>query len=279
MKYTVLQLTQNILSALNSDEVNSIGDTTESTQVSQILKNTYYNMVAREVFPEHTRLFHLDPSLDGTEPVLMFKPDGVSKVIWIKYFDSNIRSSIAGGSSIHDTNVDLVGLAGSNTSASPLYKYVTILPTQQFLDMTNQFNTNQSNVDTFTFTEGPNTFTFNYKTDKQPQYCTVIQDFYFIFDSFDNTQDTTLQATKILCLGNVIPVFTLTDNFVPDLDDAQFPLLLNEAKALAFMELKNTQHPKAEQDAKRQWSSVQQTMSLVDKPSYFDQLPNFGRKC
>lgn len=278
MKYTVLQLTQNILASLNSDEVNSIGDTVESNQVAQILQNTYFNMVAREVFPEHTRLFHLTPSNDESQPILMFKPEDVSKVNWIKYFDTNILSSIGGGSSIHDTNVDLIGTS-NNTDASPNFKYVTILPTQQFLDMVGTFNTNQSNVDTFTFTEGANTFTFNYKDDKQPQFCTVIQNYYFIFDSFDGTQDSTLQASKILCSGNVVPAFRLEDNFVPDLNDQQFPLLLNEAKSLAFMELKNTQHPKAEQEAKRQWGSAQKTMSLVDKPSYFDQLPNFGRRC
>lgn len=278
MKYTVLQLTQNILSSLNSDEVNSIGDTVESNQVAQIIQNTYFDMVAREVFPEHTRLFHLTPSNDETQPILMYKPDYVSKVNWIKYFDTNITSGISGGSSIHDTNVDLRGTANS-TNASPNFKYIDIIPTQQFLDMVGTFNTNQTNVDTFTFVEGSNTFTFNYKDDKQPQFCTVIQNYYFIFDSFDQTQDSTLQASKILCSGNVVPTFKLEDNFIPDLNDQQFPLLLNEAKSLAFMELKNTQHPKAEQEAKRQWSSAQRTMSLVDKPSYFDQLPNFGRRC
>lgn len=277
MKYTLLQLTQNILASLNSDEVNSIGDTSEAGQVAEIIRTTYYNMVAREDFPEHTRLFHLNSSTTGAEPVLMFKPDGVSKVIWMKYYDSNILSNTAGGSSIHDTNVDLIGT--SSVEASPLFKYVTLLPTQQFLDMVNQFNTNDTNVDTYTFTEGSNNFTFNYKDNKQPQFCTCIQNFYFIFDSFDSSVDSTLQANKTLCLGQTIPPFSMTDNFIPELAEQQFPLLLSESKALAFMELKNTQHPKAEQDAKRQWSSLMKTQSLVDKPSYFDQLPNFGRRC
>lgn len=277
MRYTLLQLTQNILSSLNSDEVNSIGDTTESTQVAELIRTTYYNMVAREDFPEHTRLFHLEPSTSSAEPVLMFKPDGVSKVIWMKYFDSNVLSTTAGGSNIHDTNVDLVGT--SNVEASPLFKYVTMLPTQQFLDMVNQYNRNDSNVGTYNFTEGANNFVFNYKTNKQPQYCTCIQNFYFIFDSFDSVVDSTLQANKSLCLGQAIPPFSMTDNFIPELAEQQFPLLLSESKSLAFLEMKSTPHPKAEQDAKRQWSSLMKTQSLVDKPSYFDQLPNFGRRC
>ncbi len=50
--------------------------------------------------------------------------------------------------------------------------------------------------------------------------------------------DTTLQTSKTLCYGQIIPTFTLEDSFIPDLDDTQFPLLLNEAKAIAFVELK-----------------------------------------
>jgi len=36
-------------------------------------------------------------------------------------------------------------------------------------------------------------------------------------------------------------------------------------------------HPQAEREIKRQWGTLQKDKSLVDKPSYFDQLANFGR--
>jgi len=68
------------------------------------------------------------------------------------------------------------------------------------------------------------------------------------------------------------------DTFIPELDDQQFPLLLNEAKSLAFFELKQTPHTKAEQEARRQWTSLQRDKSVDDKPSSFDALPNFGRR-
>jgi len=70
----------------------------------------------------------------------------------------------------------------------------------------------------------------------------------------------------------------MTDNFITDMEDYKFPLLVNEAKSLAFFELKQSVHPKAEQEAKRQWSNVSKTKSLTDKPTYFEQLPNFGRR-
>jgi len=69
----------------------------------------------------------------------------------------------------------------------------------------------------------------------------------------------------------------MADSFEPDIDPEQVPLLLNEAKSLAYFELKQTPHVKAEQEAKRQWSSLQKDKSVDNKPSYFDQLPNYGR--
>lgn len=354
MKLTLLQLTQNILSSLDSDEVNSIFDTTESMQVATCIQTTFFNLVSRAGLPDQMQLFQLVPSGDSSKPVLMFKPANVDKIDWLKYLDTNPNANQQVdqfGAFQHDLNVDVLppwtttststvtmqtgnatfvtatvvtgiaagqGVAASSganlmsgtvvsyvgttliinvTSVigsgsfsswsitenilgtpSPIYKYVTLLPTQQFLDMVNNFNLNDSNVQSFTFTEGANSFNLYYKNDSQPNYATVIENFYFIFDSFDSTQDSTLQASKTLCSGQTIPTFTMQDSFIPDLDDYQFPLLLSESKSLAFFELKQMIHQKAEQENKRQWSQVQKNKSVDDKPSHFDQLPDFGRR-
>ena len=61
MKYTLLEMTQDILSNMSSDEVNSISDTPESLQVATIIKQKYYDIVSRGDLPEHNlyRLRHL----------------------------------------------------------------------------------------------------------------------------------------------------------------------------------------------------------------------------
>lgn len=199
-------------------------------------------------------MFQLDASIDPTQPVLMYRPDRITKMEWIKYFDASAPPD------------------------STQYKYVTILPVRQFIDMVNNFNTQETDVDDFTLTLKGKSFNFLYKNNKQPQYCTVLQNYYVIFDGFDSTLDSTLQSSKTMCWGEISPAWSNTDDFIPDLDDQQFPLLLNEAKSLAFFELKQTAHPKAEQESKRQWSALQKDKSLTDKPTYFDQLPNFGRR-
>jgi hypothetical protein len=257
MAQTLLDMTQEILSAMSSDEVNSIGDTTESMQVATIIKRKYFDIVGRAGLPEHEQIINLTPSNDLDMPTLMFVPDEVNRIDWIKYLDT----------SVVDSND---------------YKYVTILPTQQFLDMINSFNPNEAYIGSFVFSDEanqfPGTFTAYFMNDRQPSFCTIIGNKYVIFDSYDSTVDDTLQSSKTMCFGQVAPSFRMEDTFIPRLDDKEFPLLLNEAKALAFYELKQMPHAKAEQEIKRQWSSTAKNKSVDNKPSYFDQLPNFARR-
>lgn len=284
-------MTQEILSAMSSDEVNSISDSTESLQVAAILKRKYYDIISRGDLPEHNQVFQLTPSLDEASPVLMYIPDGIGHVEWIKYYDtnpadnSNSQEDQYGAYSEHDTNVDLENNSGNNSGTGtdlPGYQYVTMLPIRQFLDMINSFNGTDSDVESFTFSDDSNNFngnfTFLYKNDRQPQYCCILSNYYVIFDSYDNSQDSTLQGSKTMCFGQVVPTFQLVDTFIPDLDPQQFPLLINEAKALAFYELKQQPHQLAMQEVKRQWSTVQKNKSINNRPRYFDEFPNFGRR-
>src|SRR6266446_155409 len=358
MQMTLLDLTQNVLSALSSDEVNSIGDNVESQQIAIIIKNKYYDIINRVGLPEHKQLLQLEPSLDDAAPVEMFVPDGVSEIKWIKYFNTNVATAVNTATTQHGLNVDIkptvlwstlsltsntVGLGlltfvvssatlpikigqqatatsgtnsvtgnvtsysgttliinvtatqgsgtfsswiinalSSNNIAVPGYQYVTIIPIDQFIERVNSFNPSEINVDSFTFTNSqnsfPGTYKFYFKTDRQPSYCCILSNFNVIFDSFDSTQDSTLQASKTMCWGRVIPKWQMVDSFIPDLDDEQFTLLLNEAKALAYFELKQSVHPKAEQEIKRGWSTIQKNKATVNRPTYFNELPDFGRR-
>lgn len=249
MKLTLLDIVQNILSTLDSDEVNSIGDTVEARQVANIVKSTYMNLINRMDLPNHRQVFSLDTGGDSSAPVLMIRPSNVVRIDWIKY---DWRQA---------------------TTDSPQYRYVTMLPFAQYSDMTHQMSpTTDSSVDSFTL----NDHVFNFKNNAAPMYCTVVNDQYIIFDAFDSAVDSVLQPSKTLCYGLVGPTFEMRDEFIPDLDDKQFALLLNEAKSWAFMELKQVAHEKAERESRRQWVTLQRKKHL-EKLSDFDQLPNFGR--
>lgn len=351
-------MVQNILSRMSSDEVNSIGDTTESMQVAQILQNKYYDIVARGSLTIDETLFQLVPSDNATNPVMMLLPQGVSRIDWLQYFDTNPLDNTQTsqfGSYKHSLNTNLVSsVAWTTTSSStvtipsspsgsvvfvvasstlpvtngqlvqassgsnsiignvsnytgtnlsinvtstvgagtfsswiitsinvpnvpPGYKYVEIVPIDYFLNIVNRYDISQAGTFAYNFNDGLSNFTFRYRNDHQPTMCTVIQNNWVLFDSFDGTQDSTLQASKTMAFGQIVPVFLLQDNFVPRLDDQQFPLLLNEATSLAFYELKQMPHAKADEEVKRQWAVAQKTKSKANKPTFFDQLSNFGR--
>ncbi len=276
MQLTVLEYVQSILSSLGSDEVNSISDTTESRQVADILKTTYFNVINRAEFPEHRKLLQLTAPTDDTTPVLMYVPDGVGKIEWLKYFNASDTNQVGGSG--HDINVDIENNSPTSELVPMGYQYVNIIPVTQFLDLTAGFNPAQSDTGSFDFTTGDGeVYSFYYKNNKQPQYCCVLSNYYVIFDGYDASIEDTLQSSKTQAYSLITPTWENIDTFKPIIDERQVPLLLNEAKSLAFFELKQQVHSKAEQESKRQWSSVQRDKSIVNRPTYFDALPDFGR--
>ncbi len=69
---------------------------------------------------------------------------------------------------------------------------------------------------------------------------------------------------------------------MPELLPQQFQLLINEAKSLAWAELKQVPHQKAELSARRNWRHLQRTRKSVPDGTFnskvnFDRLPNFAR--
>jgi len=283
----LLEMTQVILSALNSDEINSIGDTAESKQVAECIRTSYLNMQGRYDLPEHNQLFQLTPSNDPAQPVLMYRPDGVNRIEWIKYYNTGSPTTTESVAFEHDLNVDIVDTSDSTGGDEPItpgFGMLKLLTPEQFVDYTNAFNPDESDVFTFNLTVNinsvnePNIIKFRYKNSKPPQYYCVVQNYYIIFDSFDVTADTTLQASNTLAFGWVIPKFQMHDTFTPNLDEAQVPLLLNEAKSLAFLELKNMPHQKAEQEVLRQLSSLSKFKALAHRPTPFEQLAYYGRR-
>lgn len=260
MQYSLLDLTQSVLSSLDSDEVNSINDTVESQQVVKIIKTVYDDIISRGGLAYHKTPFNLDPSLDVAKPVLMIKPSNIVSIDWLKY------NCVSAG----DTD--------------PSWREITYLDPNSFLDFVQSLSPSASDVDSFTHTANGFTFTFNYKNDTAPQYYTSFNDNTVIFDAYDNDVDATLQSSKTWGYGTRSSAFIETDGFIPELQPDQFALLLNEAKSLAWMELKQTPNLKAETTAKKNWSHLAKTRKNIPSGSFyhgghpFNELPNYGRR-
>src|SRR5687768_864155 len=85
MKMTLLEIVQEILSSMDSDEVNSIEDTTEAMQVAMVVRRAYLDLRSRLNLPEHFDLFRLTASGDSDLPIIMYRPESVDQLLWLKY--------------------------------------------------------------------------------------------------------------------------------------------------------------------------------------------------
>lgn len=261
MKYTLLELTQSVLSSMDSDEVNSINDTVESQQVVEIIKTVYDDIISRGDLESNKAPFNLTPSGNPATPVLMTKPANIDHIHWIKY-DSRTAANLA-----------------------PVWVDMNYLQFMDFVDYTHQYRVGETNVSSFVFSADGFTTTFSYRTDQAPKYYTTFNDNTVIFDAYNVAVDTTLQGSKTLCYGSKTTDFVEIDSFVPSLQPKQFALLLNEAKSLAWAELKQTTHQKAEVTAHRNWRHLQRSrqnvpdgQTILSGAHSFDKLPNFARK-
>lgn len=84
-KLTLLEMTQRILSAMDSDDVNSIDDTVEAGQVATIIREAYEELVTQRDWMFLQARTNLTALGDTSNPTKMRIPTGVNKIVWIKY--------------------------------------------------------------------------------------------------------------------------------------------------------------------------------------------------
>ncbi len=82
---TLLEMTQDILSALEDDEVNSIGDTVSAFGVATVIQNCYDEMIVQMDIPGSDYLTTLESLSDVNRPNYLRMPQSLKKIHWIKY--------------------------------------------------------------------------------------------------------------------------------------------------------------------------------------------------
>ena len=246
-KKTLLQITQDILSDANDDQVNSINDTVSALQVAQIVKTTYEEIISGREWPHLHQLIKLTGLSDANYPTYFNIPDDTIYIDWIKY---NKKSN------------------GGNEK----YKDVIYMQPKDFLDYTHQRNSSSSNVQTVTHADYGSILIVN---DKQPDYWTSFDDEQIIMDSFDNAVDSTLQSSKVQAHAYVEPTLALTDSATPDLPAKAFAYLMAEAKSTCFNTLFQSANSKEEQKSRRQRMYLSRNARRENKGI---RTPDYGRK-
>lgn len=246
-KMTLLEMTQDILNDMDSDEVSSINDTLEAQQVAQIIKTTYYEMIHQSDFDHLEQLFRLD-SGTATIPTHMSLPASVNRVDWIKY---NKRES-----------------GGKDKFTDIKYK-----EPNDFLKLTNERDSTLTNVSSVTDPTGVTLLILN---DSHPSYYTSFDDEYAVFDSYDSSLESNLQQSMTQCWGSIEPTFSLVDTFTPDFPAKIFPGFLAEAKSTCFNSLKQAANSKEEQKSRRQRRKMSRDKRRLEGGGIT--YPDYGRK-
>ena len=234
MKYTLLEIVQEILSDMDSDEVNSIDDTVESQQVASIVRSAYMAIMSNRNWAHLRKLVNLVNSTTPAQPTHMYLESPIKEMVYVNY-----------------------NCVKPDQPSRRIYQTMKWLEPDAFLRRQNALNSDLSNVDVI---QDPTGIELLIRNDKNPEYFTSFDDNVLVFDSYLASVENTIQSYKVQACAYLMPTWTHLDDAVPDLPDEAFTLLIEEAKSRAMLRLKQVADQKSEQEARRQnqWLSRKQ---------------------
>lgn len=246
-KMTNLEMVQDILSSMDSDNVNSVSDTVESQQVMDILQASYYEIMSRRDW-QHTRTFgQLVAVSDSEQPNKIALPANTSRVICFKY-----RSD-----TVEDTREK--------------WKEVRYVDPCEFVDKL-QARDNTDSAIQEVITDG--LVKLYVKNDQAPNIWTSFDNEFIYTDAYDNGVDDTLQQSRSSIVYLKEETFVLGDTAIQSLPMNMFPLLLAEAKSVAHLQLRQQPNQKAEQAASRQFNRLKEQEDVLNVGRQF---ADYGR--
>lgn len=247
-KLSVIEIVQDILSDMNSDEVNSLNDTIESLQVAQIVKSTYFEIInGRQHWPHLRTLARFGSFGDNNLPTHMIIPENIREVVSVEY------CSEGEGGRLEFNDIEYV-------------------EPDEFLRRMQRLDSTDPNVRTV---NDPTGAVLLIRTDRDPRIWTSFNDEAVVFDSHDVSVDAALQSTKTRLVAYQDPVFEMVDNHVPDLPAEAHSYLLAEAKSACFARLKQAADQKSEQQSRRQRIQLHRSAWKTGRPSFG---PSRGRR-
>lgn len=246
-KMTLLEIVQNVLSAMSSDEVNSFGDTVEGVQIADLVKETYYFLINGKDDLFRAGAFRLESVSDTTRPTYLKLPAALRDIECL-YYDLQTDSKVT-------------------------WRELSFIEPEDFI----RLSLNNSSKSAAVAVEDYNGGTYYVLNNADPTYYTTLDDEYVILDSWDVTKESTVQEHKTMALGTHFPTFRMEDDFIPDLPAEMFPLLLSEVKKIAFVNLKSVSNSEEQLRARRLRVFSQNDKSRAKKGRKRRET-DFGRK-
>lgn len=237
-KKTLLEIVQYVLSAMEADNVNSISATVESVAIARVVEETFYELISQSDWPHLETTIPLDSSSDLSKPNFLKIPENVKHIKGLWYNDKPLK----------------------------------YMDPEKFINFTNERDLFLDDVVESLTDTGVRIKVVN---SKDPTYFTVLNDKYIITDSFDITDGSVLYGSKAVALATTIPIFQMSDEFVPDLPENMVPTFLAMVKRSAFLYFRREPSNKDERAALAGWGRLLQEKSkLFGKQSRI----NYGRR-
>jgi len=247
-KLSLIEIVNDISNDLDTEPFNSIDDTVESVQIAQIVKTSYFEIMARSNWPHLKRTVQLDNVSDTEKPTHLKLPELTKEVVSFSY--NKLRE---------------------DSLTRDRFSCLEYLPASDFIKKMNERNLDNENViKTFDFGGAP----FYILNNKAPSCFTSFDDEYIVLDSYNSVIEDTVQGSNTQAIIYFEPSWTHEDSAIPDIPSEAFPLLIEEAKSTAFIVLKQSPNAKSEQKARRQkvWLSRKSWRAEGGV-----QYPNYGR--
>lgn len=245
---TLLDIVKSTLSSMNSDDVNDIADTVESTQVALVAKEVYLDLMSQTEWPHLLRDGELDGLGDVNKPNFMEIPNSVYRIKEIKY--------------------DVTETGDANKT----FRRIEFEEPAKFTARTDAYRTGESNVIEVTTSNSTTMFVL---TDDFPRFWTTFDNNEVVFNSYNVAEDTTLQASKSKCLFYELPTWTASNTAIPDIDERFFPGYLAEVKRTCHQYFRQQPSIIDEQRARRGLAMLRQEARRVEGS---DTRANYGRR-
>ena len=158
-RQTLIEIVQDLLSDMDSDEVNSISDTIEAEQVARVVRRAFYDILEEMDLPSKGDLLKLESASSADFPTRLKIPNATSRIDWIKY-------------------------AEIGEDSEKIYHNVTYKSPADFISLVAARDPTGDDVQVVTYSTG---IELPIQNDKFPTYWTSFDDDYIWFDSKRST--------------------------------------------------------------------------------------------
>lgn len=236
-----------VLDITKGEYIYTLNQSMVSTQVTEILRDTYFSIIDGKDWPNLYKAFQLTQSSAST-PTHMTFSNTVMDVQYIKYNVKNL------------------------TDTKDRYTEIKFMLPKDFMAMLDARDSAATNVTQITDVTG---IYLNLYDDRAPSRYTSFDEKTIIFDSFDSAVETYLKTIKTQCYGKIYPTVVMDDDEYFDLPVEAFSYLLNEAKSTATLKILQMPDEKAEQESITQKRRMSQEAWKIHNGITY---PDYGRK-